>query len=220
MYFINFFKLFFIHISLFSFFSTVWHRHSIIWVMTWFLKLIVSLDDSSWSGCYELLNTISYLPSPSSSRSSSQSSVSGVYPLVGCERRDLQHVRSAFPPASQPPSVCSRHWCSPCDTYDRFSSPAGPRGQRLKFHNSQLSSREVQQLLVWAKKLSSSHLTQINSVLLQRNFLLLCKAKKHQLKCLKTKHKCIIFSFIYLHLHFCSNQHVQSVTKLNKILAS
>ncbi len=115
------------------------------------LILIVSLDDSSWSGCYELLNTISYLPSPSSSQSSSQSSVSGVFPLVGCEKRDLQHVRSAFPPASQPPSVCSRHWCSPCDTYGRFSSPAGPRGQRLKFNNNQLISREVQQLLVWAK---------------------------------------------------------------------
>ncbi len=184
------------------------------------LILIVSLDDSSWSGCYELLNIISYLPSPSSSQSSSQSSVSGVFPLVGCEKRDLQHVRSAFPPASQPPSVCSRHWCSPCDTYGRFSSPAGPRGQRLKFNNNQLISREVQQLLVWAKTLSSSHLTQINSVVLPRNFLWLYKAKKHQLKCFKTKHKCIHFSFIYLNLHLSSNQHFQRVTKLNKILAS
>lgn len=173
-------------------------------IKTWFLELTVSLDGSLWSGCYEPLNTISYLPSPSSSQSSSQSSVSGVYPLVGCERQDRQHVRSAFPPASQPPSVCSRHWCSPCDTYGRFSSPVGPRGQMLKFNKSQLSSREVQQLLVWAKTLSSSHLTQISSVLLRRNFLLLCKAKQHQLKCFKTKYKCII---LHLHLHLSYNQH-------------
>lgn len=134
-------------------------------ILTWFFEPPISLDGSSWS-CYELLKTISYLPSPSSSQSSSQSSVSGVCPLVECERQDLQHVRSAFPPASLPLSVYSRHWCSPCDTYGRFSSPAGPRGQRSKFNNSQLSSIEVQQLLIWAKTLSSSYLTQINSVIL------------------------------------------------------
>lgn len=160
-YFLLFIQIIFIHLTLFYFFSTIWQtfhhmRYGSIrpWEPEIYSDLILRTD--SFFGWFIM---VWYLPSPSSSQSSSQSSVSGVCPLVGCERRDLQLVRSAFPPASQPPSVCFRHWCSPCDTYGRFSSPEGPRGQRLKFNNSQLSSREVQQLFIWAKTLSSFHLT-------------------------------------------------------------